>query len=82
MKRILDENMAVNITGGQIKKFRKRAGLSQRQLSEKLELEAVYTCRGSISRIENGQRAVTDIELYAIAKALSVSVNELFDNNQ
>ncbi len=82
MKRILDENMAVNITGSQIKKFRRRAGLSQRQLSEKLELEAVYTCRGSISRIENGQRAVTDIELFAIAKVLSVSVNELFDNKQ
>ena len=80
MKRIIDNDMPVNITGSQIKKLRTKAGLSQRQLSEKLELQAVYTCRGSISRIENGQRAVTDIELYAIAKVLSVSVNELFDN--
>ena len=82
MKRILDDNMAVNITGSQIKKLRTKAGLSQRQLSEKLELQAVYTCRGSISRIENGQRAVTDIELMAIAKVLDVSVNELFDNKR
>lgn len=82
MKRIIDNDMPVNITGSQIKKLRIKAGLSQRQLSEKLELEAVYTCRGSISRIENGQRAVTDIELSAIAKVLGVSVNELFDNNQ
>ena len=74
--------MPVNITGSQIKKLRTKAGLSQRQLSEKLELQAVYTCRGSISRIENGQRAVTDIELMAIAKVLGVSVNELFDNKR
>lgn len=82
MKRIIDNDMPINITGSQIKKLRTKAGLSQRQLSEKLELQAVYTCRGSISRIENGQRAVTDIELSAIAKVLGVSVNELFDNKQ
>ena len=78
MKRIIDNEMAVNVTGSNIRKLRKKAGLSQRQLSEKMELEAVYTCRGSISRIENGQRAVTDIELAAIAKVLGVTVNELF----
>jgi transcriptional regulator with XRE-family HTH domain len=78
MKRILD-NDKVNIIGPQIKKLRKQAGLSQRQLSEKLELEAVYTCRGSISRIESGLRAVTDIEIAAIAKILGVSVDKLFE---
>ena len=78
MKRIIDNDMPVNITGSQIKKLRVKSGLSQRQLSEKLELEAVYTCRGSISRIENGQRAVTDIELLAIAKVLGVTVDKLF----
>ena len=58
MKRIIDtEN--VNIIGARIKIARENAGMSQKQLSEKLELEAVYTCRGSISRIENGKRAVT-----------------------
>ncbi len=78
MKRIIDNEMAVNVTGSNIRKLRKKAGLSQRQLSERMELEAVYTCRGSISRIENGQRAVTDIELAAIATVLGVTVNELF----
>ena len=82
MKRILDDNKVINITGSNIRKLRRKAGLSQTQLSEKMELLAVYTCRGSLSRIENGQRAVTDIELSAIAKVLGVSVNELFDNNQ
>ena len=79
MKRIIDNDMSVNITGGQIKKYRKKVGLSQRQLSEKLELDAVYTCRGSVSRIESGKRAVTDIELFAIAKVLGVSIEKLFE---
>lgn len=78
MKRILDGD-AVNITGANIKRLRKAAGLSQKQLSEKLELEAVYTCRGSLSRIENGKRAVTDIELAAFSKVLGVSVADFFD---
>lgn len=79
MKRILDDNKVINITGSNIRKLRREAGLSQRQLSEKMELLAVYTCRGSLSRIENGQRAVTDIELSAIAKVLGVSVNDFFE---
>ena len=77
MKRIIDtEN--VNIIGSKIKSSREKAGLTQKQLSEKLELEAVYTCRGSISRIENGRRAVTDIEIDAISKILNVSLDYLF----
>ena len=44
MKRILDTEQ-LNIIGPRIKEARVRAGLSQKQLSEKLELMAVYTCR-------------------------------------
>ncbi len=77
MKRIIDTE-EVNIIGPQIKKARLQAGMSQKQLSEKLELMAVYTCRGSISRIENGRRAVTDIEIDAISKVLGVSLDFLF----
>ena len=77
MKRIIDtEN--VNIIGKKIKEAREKSGISQKQLSEKLELMAVYTCRGSVSRIENGRRAVTDIEIDAISKTLNVSLNYLF----
>ncbi len=77
MKRIIDtEN--VNIIGSKVREARIAAGLSQKQLSERLELMAVYTCRGSVSRIENGRRAVTDIEIDAISKVLGVSLDFLF----
>ncbi len=52
--------------------------MSQKQLSDQLELLAIYVCRGSISRIEDKQRTVTDIELYGIAKVLGVSIPDLF----
>lgn len=77
MKRIID-NEKMNIIGEQIRKARINAGLSQQQLSNKLELLAVYVCRGSISRIENGERAITDIEIDAISKVLKVSLDDLF----
>ncbi len=77
MKRIIDtENL--NIIGPKIKEARVEAGMSQKELSEKLELMAVYTCRGSISRIENGKRAITDIEIDAISKILNISLDFLF----
>ncbi len=77
MKRIID-TQNVNIIGKRIKDARIKAGMSQKQLSEKLELMAVYTCRGSVSRIENGKRAITDIEIDAISKILGVSLDYLF----
>jgi len=81
VKRIIDSEQS-NIIGHKIKEARRNSGMSQRELSEKLELMAVYTCRGSISRIENGCRAVTDIEIDAISKILNVSLDFLFDREE
>ena len=77
MKRIIDSNKA-NIIGQRIKEARIKVGLSQQQLSDKLELIAVYVCRGSISRIETGERSITDIEIDGISKVLNVSLDYLF----
>ena len=77
MPRIIDRDKW-NIASERIKNARQKAGLSQQELSEKLELEAVYICRGSMSRIENGVRTVTDIEIDAISKILNVSLDYLF----
>ena len=77
MARIIDGGRC-NITGVRIKEARQSAGLSQKALSEKLEMRAVYVCRGSVSCIESGERTVTDIEIEAISKALNVSLDFLF----
>ena len=76
MARIIDGNK-MNMIGDNVKKYRKLRKMSQQMLSNKLELLGVYVCRGSISRIEDYSRTVTDIELYAIAKALKVEITDL-----
>ena len=78
MARIIDGNN-MNIIGTNVRKIRKQKKISQQVLSEKLETEAIYVCRGSVSRIEDLSRTVTDLELYGIAKVLEVSIDELFD---
>ena len=81
MARIIDGEKT-NIVGPNVKTLRKKCRMSQQALSNKLELLGVYVCRGSVSRIEDGSRTITDIELLAIAKVLGVSINELFLNSE
>ncbi len=79
MARIIDGNDK-NMVGGQVRKLRIERGWSQQMLSNKLETLAIYICRGSISRIEDKQRTVTDIELYGLAEILGVSIENLFEH--
>ena len=77
MARIID-GKAQNMVGDKVRKLRMEQKMSQQTLSDKLETHASYICRGSISRIEDKQRTVTDMELYGLAQVLGVSIEELF----
>jgi len=77
MARIIDGE-EMNMIGDNLKRLRRERKMSQQTLSDKLETLAIYVCRGSISRIEDKQRTVTDIELYGFAKVFDVSIDELF----
>ena len=50
----------------------------QQQLSDKLKTLAIYICRDSISRIEDGSRTVTDIELFGLSQVLATPVENFF----
>lgn len=78
MARIIDGHQ-MNIIGNNVRKYRKLRKMSQQKLSDKLELLGVYVCRGSISRIEDFSRTVTDIEIYALAQVLDISLEQLFE---
>lgn len=62
------------LLGARIKELRKRAGLSQDQLAERVGIEAKY-----LSRIEVGKRYPALETLENIADALHVEMRELFD---
>lgn len=79
MPRIIDSEKK-NLVGKKVKQLRKEHHLTQEELSAKLETMAIYICRGSISRIEDQSRTVTDIELYGLSEVLSVSIEKLFQH--
>ena len=80
MARIIDGG-EMNLIGDNVRKIRNGKKMSQLQLSNKLELLGVYVCRGSISRIEDKVRTVTDIELCAIASVLDVQLSDLIEKD-
>lgn len=77
MARIIDSKQK-NMIGNKVRELRKEKNMSQQQLSDRLETLAIYICRGSISRIEDQTRTVTDIELYGLAQVLGISMEEFF----
>ena len=80
MARIIDGEK-MNLIGKQVKKFRTEQKMSQQQLSAKLETIAVYICRGSISRIEDRTRTVSDIELWGLAQILDKPIQSVFEQD-
>ena len=78
MARIIDSEK-VNLVGDNVRKFRKEQKMSQQALSAKLETIAVYICRGSISRIEDQTRTVSDIELWGLAQILDKPIQSFFE---
>ena len=67
-----------NICGINIARFRKGMKLSQRALAELLQLHGLDVDKNAVQRMESGQRFITDIELFVIAKALRRTYDELY----
>ena len=65
-----------NLVGPRVRLARAKAKppLTQAELSARLETSGVRIDRAGISKIENQERIVTDIELIALANALRVTV--------
>lgn len=62
-----------NKVGNRIKEIRNKNNISQKDLSYKADLDRSY-----ITSVENGQRNISIVNLEKIAKALDVSLSNLF----
>ncbi len=69
-----------NVVGPRIREARLRAlaKVSQEGLAARLQAMGVELDRSAISRIESGERQVTDLEILPICQALDVPVGSLF----
>ncbi len=81
MARIIDGDQ-MNMVGKQVRKFRKEQHMSQQLLADKLETIAIYICRGSICRIEEQTRTVSDIELWGLSQILDKPIQSFFENEK
>ncbi len=68
----------LNVIGSQVRKLREQKGWNQNQLTVKLQLAGWDTSQGSLSRLENGERRVTDLELFVLADVLDAKFENLF----
>lgn len=71
-----------NLISRRLAALRQAKGFSQRDLAYKLQLAGYDMDKNVITRIENNQRYVTDLELKAIAELFHVSYEYLIDGEE
>ena len=78
--KIYDFDGHKNVSGGRIHQARTLMRLSQSDLAARMQLKGVDIEREAISRIETGDRFVTDYELMVFAEVLGVSMDWLVES--
>ena len=78
MKNRVNGYGTANRTGKNIEVLRKNKQISQKDFIAMLQVEGLDINPTSYSKLEGQLRIATDFELYAIAKVLKVTVDELF----
>ena len=77
--KIYWDGQSKNIIGEKVRAIRTERGWTQKQLSEKLQLEGYEFSELTVLRIEKGQRFVPDYELKVLANTLGVAYGDLLD---
>ena len=80
--KIYDFDGEKNISGDRIHQARTTMRLSQADLAARMQVNGVTIEREAISKIETGDRFVTDYELMVFAKVLNVSMEWLIGQDQ
>jgi transcriptional regulator with XRE-family HTH domain len=68
----------LNIIGVQVRKLREQKGWTQDRFAVKLQLAGWDTSQDSVSRLENQDRRVPDLELFVLADVLDAKLEDLF----
>ena len=69
-----------NVIGIHIKKYRELSNLTQRDLSNKIDLLGIDIYHSDISQIENQKLLLKDFEIIAFCKVLGVTYDQLFED--
>ena len=80
MKIRKKEYGCANMIGKNVEHLRKERGFKQKDFIAQMQVLGCDINPTSYSKLEGQIRSATDIEIYAIAKILEVSMEELFEN--
>lgn len=67
--------------GNNIRRLREAAGLTQEQVSARLQIKGCDITRSAVAKIEVGQRHLYPDEIVFLKEILDVSFEEIFDLN-
>ncbi|MBQ4612126.1 MAG: helix-turn-helix transcriptional regulator [Clostridia bacterium] len=68
-----------NRVGARVMRARQEQGLTRKDLCEKLQHHGILMTTRTLSLLERQKRRVTDIEFLALATALEVTIDYLWD---
>lgn len=77
MEKLRTPDGKLNVAGSRIAELRIGMEISQNGLARLLQLENWNVHKNAISKIEQGERAVSDLEMILIARVLHTTVNDL-----
>ena len=66
-----------NLVGMRVEQRRKEIGMKQKELLTALQIEGIEMNASGLSKLEGQIRKVSDYELLALSKILSLSLNDL-----
>lgn len=69
----------MNLIGSTINRLRKSKKLTQEQLVAKCNLLGWGISRGTLAKIESHCRCISDAEVYLLAQALQVDINQFYE---
>lgn len=73
-----------NLVGGRVRQARKQTKppITQLDLVARLQVEGIRIDQSGLSKLESGDRPVTDTEVVALAKVLKISVAWLLEGDK
>ena len=82
MKIRKSEYGTCNVIGRRVEAIRKERGIKQKEFVAKLQSMGLDINPTSFSKLEGQVRLASDKEVYYIAKALDIQMEELFDEDK
>jgi transcriptional regulator with XRE-family HTH domain len=73
---------SINELGAKIRNAREQKAFSQNEVVAKLMEKGIDMSRETLSKIENGNRSISAIELNALCNILDLDINSLFSEDE